>query len=428
MSRHPALERRRGAAPAPDRRYTVISADTHCGADVRRLPALSRLEVPRRVRRLGRDLRESRSPICVAPTAYRSWDSERRLAEHETDGIVAEVLFPNTVPPFFEEGNLVRPAARRGRLRTSVGRRPGPQPMARRFLRRGARTAGGHRPGVREPSRGRAGRDLVGGAARSAIFGGVLVPSIPPGSALPLCTTLIYDPLWRLCEELGAVVNVHGGSGLPEYGELDIARAIMLVELPWFSHRALWHLIFGGVLERFPNLKVALTEQGVAWLPRGLETLDWFYGRMVHGGAAEALYFGAAAQGMTMKPSEYFARNVWVGAVVPAVVGVGPAARLSAAIASCGATTTPTPKGPGPSAARRLRVAFAGESPRRRAALRRRQRGAALRLRPREPSRPWRRPLRSARRARWLSRWFRATTRPGSTSNAFDTTQVLRAW
>ena len=43
----------------------------------------------------------------LAPTAYRSWDSERRLAENDADGITAEVLFPNTVPPFFEEGSLV---------------------------------------------------------------------------------------------------------------------------------------------------------------------------------------------------------------------------------------------------------------------------------------------------------------------------------
>jgi hypothetical protein len=34
------------------------------------------------------------------------------------------------------------------------------------------------------------------------------------------------------------------------------------------------------VLERHPDLRFAVTEQGVAWLPRGLETLDWFYGRM----------------------------------------------------------------------------------------------------------------------------------------------------
>jgi len=76
----------------------------------------------------------------------------------------------------------------------------------------------------------------------------------------------------------------------------------MLVELPWFSHRSAWHLIFGGVLERHPSLQVVLTEQGLGWLPRGLETLDWFYGRMTLGGAAEASFFGAAAQGVVPRP------------------------------------------------------------------------------------------------------------------------------
>jgi hypothetical protein len=52
----------------------------------------------------------------------------------------------------------------------------------------------------------------------------------------------------------------------------------------------------------------------MAWLPRGLETLDWFYGRMTMGGAAEANFFGAAAAGMSMTPTEYFHRNFWVGA------------------------------------------------------------------------------------------------------------------
>ena len=38
----------------------------------------------------------------------------------------------------------------------------------------------------------------------------------------------------------------------------------MLIELAWFAHRAVWHLIFGGVLERHPNLRIVLTEQGTA--------------------------------------------------------------------------------------------------------------------------------------------------------------------
>ena len=145
-------------------------------------------------------------------------------------------------------------------------------------------------------------------------FGGILLPSLPPGSDLPPLWEAAYEPLWALCEELGVVVNIHGGGGLPDYGDAEVARAIMLVELPWFSHRSVWHLIFGGVLERHPALQVVLTEQGLAWVPRGLETLDWFYGRMTLGDAAEANFFGAAAKGMSMTPSEYFQRNVSVGA------------------------------------------------------------------------------------------------------------------
>ena len=31
----------------------------------------------------------------------RNWDNEMRNSQQETDGIVGEVVFPNTVPPFF---------------------------------------------------------------------------------------------------------------------------------------------------------------------------------------------------------------------------------------------------------------------------------------------------------------------------------------
>jgi predicted TIM-barrel fold metal-dependent hydrolase len=84
--------------------------------------------------------------------------------------------------------------------------------------------------------------------------------------------------------------------------------------LPWFAHRAVWHLIFSGVLERHPDLRVALVEQGLAWVPRGLETLDWFYRRMTLPEAAEAKFFGAVAAGLSMTPTEYFRRNFYVAA------------------------------------------------------------------------------------------------------------------
>ena len=146
------------------------------------------------------------------------------------------------------------------------------------------------------------------------VFGGVLLPNVAPNSALPELWDPVYEPLWEVCEERNVVLNVHSGSGLPDFGVLEPARAIMLIELAWYAHRATWHLIFGGVLDRHPNLRVVLTEQGTGWVPRGVDTLDWFHRRMTHGGAAEAVFFGAVTKNMSLTPREYFERNFWVGA------------------------------------------------------------------------------------------------------------------
>jgi len=298
--------------PAADDRYTVISADAHAGADI--------VDYRPYLASAWYDEFDAWAAAYVnpfadllAPTAYRSWDSDRRLAENEADGVVAEVLFPNTVPPFFEEGSLVAlpptPA--------EYDRRWAGIQAHNRWLADFCAATPGRRAGVVQIFANvidHALAEIRWAASTFSPFGGILLPSLPPGSELPPLWDPAYEPLWDLCEELGVVVNVHGGGGLPDYGEAEVARAIMLVELPWFSHRSAWHLIFGGVLERHPDLRVVLTEQGLAWIPRGLETLDWFYGRMTLGDAAEANFFGAAAKAMSMTPSEYFARNFTVGA------------------------------------------------------------------------------------------------------------------
>ncbi|MGH7733939.1 MAG: amidohydrolase family protein, partial [Gemmatimonadales bacterium] len=89
---------------APDHRYTVVSADAHAGADI---PEYRPYLAGRWHDEFDAWAAAYVNPFAdlLAPTAYRSWDSERRLAENEADGIAAEVLFPNTVPPFFEEGS-----------------------------------------------------------------------------------------------------------------------------------------------------------------------------------------------------------------------------------------------------------------------------------------------------------------------------------
>ena len=293
-------------------RYTIISCDTHAGGDIQDYrPYLDAK---------WHDDFDAWAAAYVnpfadllAPTAYRSWDSDARVEEHSKDGITAEVLFPNTVPPFFQEGNLVAlpPSAE------EYSRRWAGVQAHNRWLADFCSLLPGRRAGIIQEIVNNiddALAEIRWAKENFSPFGGILLPSLPPGCGLPPLWEPIYDPLWQLCEELDVPINIHGGSGMPDYGEHESARAMMLVELPWFSHRSAWHLIFGGVCERYPGLKFVLTEQGMAWLPRGLETLDWFYGRMTLPDAAEAKYFGAAASHMAMKPTEYFARNFWVGA------------------------------------------------------------------------------------------------------------------
>lgn len=300
------------ADPAAGRRYTIVSADAHAGADLADYRPYLALRWHDEFDRWASTYVNPFADLLAA-TAYRSWDSDRRLAENEADGIAAEVLFPNSVPPFFEEGSLVAlpPTAE-----TYERRWAGLQAHNRWLAEFCARTPG-RRAGVVQVLANRvedALAEIRWAAGTFRPFGGILLPSIPPGCGLAPWWEPVYEPLWELCEELGVVVNVHGGGGIPDYGDHEAARAIMLVELPWFSHRPVWHLIFGGVLERHPGLRIVLTEQGLAWIPRGIETLDWFHGRMTHGGAAEANFFGAAARGMSLTPREYFERNFHVGA------------------------------------------------------------------------------------------------------------------
>lgn len=296
----------------PAEPYTVVSSDGHAGADL--------LDYKPFLASRWHDEFDAWAAAYVNPfadllaaTAYRNWDSDRRLAETERDGVSAEVLFPNSVPPFFEEGNLVaRPPTAQEYERRWAGLQ-----AHNRWLAEFCSKAPGRRAGIAQVFLNRvddAVAEVRWANANIDVFGGVLLPSPSPNTEVRPLWDPYYEPLWEVCEELDVPLTVHSGTGLPDYGDLEPARAVMLIELPWFSHRPIWHLIVGGVLERHPRLRIALTEQGVAWLPLGVETLDWFYARMTTAASAEAKFFGAVTSKLTMAPSGYFRRNFWIGA------------------------------------------------------------------------------------------------------------------
>ncbi len=294
-------------------RYTVISADCHGGGAI----ADYRPYLPAR-------LHDTFDAWCAqfenpyddleGADASRNWDSDRRLAELEADGVVAEVVFPNTIPPFFPQSSLVLqpPAASAGDLELRwEGLR-----AHNRWLADFCAAVPGRRAGIAQVLLHDvdAAVEEVRRAASAGLTGGVLLPGTPPGSGLPPLYAPGYEPLWRACEEHGLPLNHHTGSASPDYGDYPEAKAMFLVEATWWAHRALWQLVYAGVMERHPNLQFVFTEQGTAWIPEQLATLDAYRDRMASATGSQEMRWGEELmKRLSLTPSEYWARQCHVG-------------------------------------------------------------------------------------------------------------------
>ncbi|MFI9105011.1 amidohydrolase family protein [Streptomyces fildesensis] len=301
--------------PGPDDRYTVISADCHAGADLLDYrPYLA----ARHHEEFDAWAATYVNPYedLIAPEAPRNWDSGRRLAELEADGIVAEVVFPNTVPPFFPSGSLLAPAPSKEEFELRwAGLR-----AHNRWLADFCAQAPGRRAGVAQILLNDVDAAVreVRWAKEHGLTGGILLPGAPPGSGVPELYSAVYDPLWAVCDELDVPVNHHGGSASPPLGDEPAARAVFMVETTWFSHRALWHLIFGGAFQRHPGLRLVLTEQGSGWIPAVLDMLEYYHGRLVsaatRAATAEAKFGTGLADAMGKGPQAVWRDNCFVGA------------------------------------------------------------------------------------------------------------------
>ena len=246
---------------------------------------------------------------------HRNWSSSDRLAEQEADGFIAEVLFPNTQPPF------APPAA-------TAFEAP---PYSDNFEHRWAGLRAHNRwvaDFVSQAPKRRAGiaqvflGDVEGSvkeiewAAEHGLKGGVLIPGAPPDSPFEPLYSKSYEPIWAATAAAGLPLNHHAGGGSPNYGNhFPSSLAMFILEATWWTQRALWHLMFSGVFERYPNLKYVTTETGTAWVPETLEKLESFFHRMRYSKYGSETVFGSqAVADMSLTPSEYFARQCYIGA------------------------------------------------------------------------------------------------------------------
>jgi predicted TIM-barrel fold metal-dependent hydrolase len=298
---------------APTDRYTIISSDCHAGGSHAQYREYlestyhEQFDAWRgKYSNPFRDLQDD--------GRTRNWDNERRVSELNADGIVAEVVFPNTVPPFFPTGAVIAPAPNDADY---------PLRLAgihahNRWLADFCAALPNRRAGLVQiflNDVDQAIRDVRWGKEHG--LAGVLLPGVSPDTPWidPLFSPK-YDPLWAACQDLALPITHHsGGSGIPKYGNHPVSNVMFVLESGFFANRALWHLTMAGVFERFPGLTFVMTEQGSAWVPDVLERMDGLHAQMVAGRIGE---LGVPQEAvLPHKPSDYFRRNCFVGASFP---------------------------------------------------------------------------------------------------------------
>ena len=116
-----------------------------------------------------------------------------------------------------------------------------------------------------------------------------------------------WEPLWAAAEELSMPLTTHSGAGDPAVFQGPELIALMSIESGgWSSRRAAHLLIFAGVFERHPDLKLVLTEQPGEWWPYLVNELDSVYQSATSRG-------GPLRRQVPKPPSEYLHRNVFIG-------------------------------------------------------------------------------------------------------------------
>ena len=115
-----------------------------------------------------------------------------------------------------------------------------------------------------------------------------------------------YEPFWREAQELDVPVAVHSsfGTKMPTLGADRYLRDVFSFHMvchPFEQQAACMDIICGGVLERFPKLKLGFLESGVGWVGYWLDRMDSHYEKM-----------GAMVPWLKRRPTEYFMEQCYL--------------------------------------------------------------------------------------------------------------------
>ncbi|MBM4258840.1 MAG: amidohydrolase [Deltaproteobacteria bacterium] len=116
-----------------------------------------------------------------------------------------------------------------------------------------------------------------------------------------------YDPVWAAAQDANIAVGIHlvvhaHYLGNEWYKDREPGFMFLSMNTIQDPRMALTTMVYDGVFERFPRLRVATIESASGWIAEWIDRLDYRFS-----------YMGHTCQ-MKRPASEYFARNIWISA------------------------------------------------------------------------------------------------------------------
>lgn len=214
------------------------------------------------------------------------WDPDARLTEQDRDGVAAEIIYPTVGMVLcnhrdFEYKDACFAAYNRW-IAEYCGRHP-------------TRLLGCGQTAVTSPEQTVA--DLH--AIKALGLRGVMMSGNPAEEDFD---SPIYNPVWEAAIELDLPLSFHilTSRGQSNYRGPRINSFLSIIR---GNQDIMGTLIFGGVFERYPDLKVACVEADAGWVPHYLYRMDHAYKR----------HRNWLAPGIELSklPSEYFSEHIY---------------------------------------------------------------------------------------------------------------------
>jgi predicted TIM-barrel fold metal-dependent hydrolase len=149
--------------------------------------------------------------------------------------------------------------------------------------------------------------------AKLGLRGALIMCSPPEGQSYADRT---FDPFWAEAQALRMPLSLHLGTGHGKESRYDADLFLRAMTIPHEVQRTFATLLFGGVLERFPDLKLVSAENDIGWVPHFLARADLTFHKL---GSLKLSASGGAS--LKLLPSEYFRRQVYA-TFIDDVVGV----------------------------------------------------------------------------------------------------------